>query len=560
MKLHLHLSRLLVMLLAAWLAGAPAYARNADIQTCVAKLADGQDVAETMAQGGGFLCDTRQNRLGPGNFLTRLVFDPLQARPNDPLVLRLASVWQDSARITFKFVDGSTDQVGFNSVNIKRFMTIGAVWEIPVPVRATALEAVFIETRGTTNVRGVVLSPDFITLSESYALKLKLTAAFSAFAGLVVALLAYNMSLWVAMRHRFQLWYCLMVAMFALYTFTSSGLIMLVFDGLDNNDRLRINHLLLAAVGASALQFIRHFFGGDVFRPGLNRLTYGSMAFCLLAALTLAIFSPWQMKTLDRVYCIAIAAMLSMVVPVLISAWRSGNRYFWLFMLAWTAPLLVTILRIAHGFNLIDHSVLLNNANMVALSIEALLSSLLVTTRLRELSVERDHAVRGERTARRLAATDPLTGLMNRRAFIDLAIGRPGEYRLMLIDIDHFKSVNDRFGHEAGDQVLRVLASVLQKCRQHDCLTVRLGGEEFAMLIPQSAFSACTPDMVLEAIRSASMPQGASVTASIGYADGSMASEDSWKRLYRLADAGLYRAKADGRDRSCRATDFRAVA
>jgi diguanylate cyclase (GGDEF)-like protein len=130
----------------------------------------------------------------------------------------------------------------------------------------------------------------------------------------------------------------------------------------------------------------------------------------------------------------------------------------------------------------------------------------------------------------------------------------------MLIDIDHFKAVNDRLGHEAGDQVLRAVANVIQRCRPQDSLAVRLGGEEFALLVPRSTYEQCRPEMVLEAVRTEPMPQGSNVTVSIGYADGSVISEENWKRLYRLADAALYRAKADGRDRSCRATDFRAAA
>ena len=66
--------------------------------------------------------------------------------------------------------------------------------------------------------------------------------------------------------------------------------------------------------------------------------------------------------------------------------------------------------------------------------------------------------------------------------------------------------------------------------------------------------------MVLQAVRNCTMPQGIQVTVSVGFADGSVACEDDWKRLYRLADTALYRAKSDGRDRACRATDFRAVA
>lgn len=560
MRLGLQILRLLATLLAVWLAGAQAHARTPEIETCVMKLAPGQDVQAAMEQPARFVCGARQNSLGSGDFLTELRFAPRQADVDDPLVLRLASVWQDSAEITFRYADGATAQAAFNSRNLHRFMTIGAIWEIPVPARPANLQSILIETRGSANVRGVVLSPQLMTRAESYSLKLGLVAVFAAFAGLVVALFTYNLSLWVAMRHSFQLWYCAMVTAFALYTFSSSGLLMMVAPWLDNNDRLRVNYVLISLAGAAALQFIRHFFGKDVFGPRLTMAATSAIGLTLCAALAFAILAPWRIALLDRFYFVAMTLMLAMVIPVVVNAWRSRNRYFWMFVLAWSAPVLTSALRAAHGFNLIPQSFLLDNSNLFALFTEALLSSLLVTARLRELSLERDHAIRGEQTARRLANTDPLTGLMNRRAFIDLAIGRTGRYRLMLIDIDHFKSVNDRLGHEAGDQVLRAVANVIQRCRPQDSLAVRLGGEEFALLVPRSAYEQCRPDMVLEAVRSEPMPQNTSVTVSIGYADGSVISEENWKRLYRLADAALYRAKADGRDRSCRATDFRAAA
>lgn len=560
MRLGPKICRLFAVLLAMWLAGATAYARTPTIEICVTKLATGQDVQATMAQPGRFDCNIRQNSLGAGNFLTELRFAPRRMDVEDPLVLRIASVWQDSATITFRYADGTTAQTGFTSANLHRFMTVGAILEFPVPVRPADLQSIFIETRGSSNVRGVILSPQLKTRTESYALKLGLVAVFAAFAGLAVALFTYNMSLWVAMRHSFQLWYCAMVTTFLLHTASSSGLLMMIAPGLDNNDRLRINYVLLALVGGAALQFIRHFFGDSVFGKRLEWAAIGSIGLALFSSLLFSVLAPWQVALLDRFYFVAMTLMLSVVVPVVISAWRSRNRYFWMFILAWSAPILTSALRAAHGFNLIEQSFLLDNSNLFALFLEALLSSLLVTARLRELSIERDHAIRGEQTARRLAATDPLTGLMNRRAFIDLAIGRTGRYRLMLIDIDHFKAVNDRLGHEAGDQVLRAVANVIQRCRPHDSLAVRLGGEEFALLVPRSAYEQCRPDMVLEAVRSEPMPQGTSVTVSIGYADGSVISEENWKRLYRLADAALYRAKADGRDRSCRATDFRAAA
>ena len=92
---------------------------------------------------------------------------------------------------------------------------------------------------------------------------------------------------------------------------------------------------------------------------------------------------------------------------------------------------------------------------------------------------------------RALAATDPLTGLANRRGFLDAAPGaialasRQGlPASLMLLDFDHFKRINDRFGHEAGDQVLRKAAAALRAVLRHGDLVVRWGGEEFAALLP----------------------------------------------------------------------------
>ena len=194
--------------------------------------------------------------------------------------------------------------------------------------------------------------------------------------------------------------------------------------------------------------------------------------------------------------------------------------------------------------------------NFPSIAIESLLSTLLIVARLRDLATERDTAREGEVTALRLANSDPLTGLLNRRSFLDLAIGKASRQRLMLIDIDKFKVINDRYGHDTGDRVLREVAKAIQSVRPAESLAVRLGGEEFALLVPEERTFLCTPELVLEAVRCQTIPFGAPVTISLGYAEGAMASEADWKRLYRLADSALLRAKNDGRDRACRSTDF----
>ncbi|HMP55560.1 MAG TPA: diguanylate cyclase [Novosphingobium sp.] len=387
-----------------------------------------------------------------------------------------------------------------------------------------------------------------------------LVALYAGFAGLAIALVVYNLSLWVAMRHRFQLWYCAMVASLMAYTFTSGGIALQVFPDLANTDRLRLNYVLLALAGASALRFFRHFFEPRVFPPWLTRLAAVTSLAAIGSGLAFAIFAPAAIALLDRAYFILMSVMLATMVPVIWSAWQQRSRFLGLFLLAWSAPMVISVIRAAYGFHLVPYSFWIDNGNIITLAIEALLSSMMITARLRDMSNERDQALAGEQVARRLAATDPLTGLLNRRAFLDMAIGRTARQRLLLIDVDHFKAVNDRLGHAGGDDVLRAVADTLQACRPPGALAVRLGGEEFALLVPRGSFALCPPDMVLQAVREAVMPQGLKVTVSIGMGDGSTATEEDWKRLYRLADAALYRAKSDGRDRACRATDFRAVA
>jgi len=161
----------------------------------------------------------------------------------------------------------------------------------------------------------------------------------------------------------------------------------------------------------------------------------------------------------------------------------------------------------------------------------------------------------------RLARTDVLTGLLNRGAV--LADGasllelnrRPGRpLALLLLDVDHFKQINDRWGHLAGDAVLRHVADVLSTCvadREH--LLGRYGGEEFVLLLPgadQAQARQCA-DRLRQALRESParldgvpVPVTASIGLAIDQGTGDMA------RLLGEADAALYRAKADGRDRT----------
>lgn len=147
-----------------------------------------------------------------------------------------------------------------------------------------------------------------------------------------------------------------------------------------------------------------------------------------------------------------------------------------------------------------------------------------------------------------LAMTDPLTGLMNRRHAFDRLAQLRGSYTCM-IDIDHFKSINDRFGHAAGDDVLKSVAAALRRAQPDAPVMARIGGEEFLVVL-----DAATPAAALEKAEGLRRAAGGinaapnhGVTVSIGVAQ-AMPGE-AVDTLLARADAGLYRAKHNGRNR-----------
>jgi diguanylate cyclase (GGDEF)-like protein len=157
------------------------------------------------------------------------------------------------------------------------------------------------------------------------------------------------------------------------------------------------------------------------------------------------------------------------------------------------------------------------------------------------------------------ARTDALTGLLNRRGFetqmaFALALsrrsGRP--LSLITIDVDHFKRVNDTYGHEAGDEVLRRLARTLEVRLRNSDVVARLGGEEFVALLPDTdlAGAQAIAQSLVAAMAGQQDPVVGLITVSAGVA--SMRSlQDNGTDLLRRGDAALYEAKGQGRNRVC---------
>jgi diguanylate cyclase (GGDEF)-like protein len=208
----------------------------------------------------------------------------------------------------------------------------------------------------------------------------------------------------------------------------------------------------------------------------------------------------------------------------------------------------------------------LDSLNLSLLLLLAFISSIVATGLMLSAAVgERDRTrEKLERALRRLreeASTDPLTGLANRRSlreFLQRAWSRArrgtSPLAIVMIDLDHFKRVNDDFGHEAGDRVLAGVAELLNSHIRASDLACRFGGEEFALVLPDATLDAVRrrAEGIQLAVRQLEPKHRGrslgSITASFGVAMFPDHAQDP-ESLLRAADQALYEAKAAGRDR-----------
>ena len=193
-------------------------------------------------------------------------------------------------------------------------------------------------------------------------------------------------------------------------------------------------------------------------------------------------------------------------------------------------------------------------AIIVPLVVTPLISWVPVGLTLRTFSLEKE--------MRNLASYDSLTGLLSRHAFLEnagraisLANRNEAAFAVLIIDLDHFKKINDKYGHPAGDAVLKLFADVVNSVARRSDISGRLGGEEFAMLLPntdtEKAQEFC--ERLHQEIGKAVLKYQDSIiryTVSIGLTAARHGELESIENLLAHADLALYQAKRDGRNRT----------
>ena len=373
------------------------------------------------------------------------------------------------------------------------------------------------------------------------------------------ALMALSLSvilIWLVLKDPLLIHYALLILMQALYIAYFSGQ---AFDWPVLKYALPLDaytwNVPIALSGAFACLFVRDITDMKHFAQRAHQI-FGwiSISFVVLAVANVVDFFGWAFFIASIGNAIFLGTALFTLVMAFL-AWRRGSRAAGFFLIAWT---LLEVFTIATTVSLLvagpaNFEFMLYYGLPTSMVTAAILMGLGVADRMREQR-------RALTDAERRAQTDPLTGVLNRRSFLERleaacvrAQARDLPIALLFIDLDHFKQINDTYGHLAGDACLKaIIGPINAELRQSDVIG-RYGGEEFVVLLSSADAQAAHPiaERILKRVadlRVEGFGKSIRLTCSIGVAASDTLGE--WgERLIAHADTAVYAAKLSGRNR-----------
>ncbi|MET4026492.1 diguanylate cyclase (GGDEF)-like protein [Marinobacter sp. MBR-99] len=493
-----------------------------------------------------------------------------------PLLDEVSVYWERDGQIVESHLTGDTRPFNSRPIIHRNFVFL-------VPSNTEPVVAwLRIKTQGSVQI------PVAITPSATFLANEQFSYGWQAmFLGIVVALSLYNLFLFVIVRHTTYLWYVL--------TVVSTGMIQLNFNGLLFQwfwpDLPGLNRYFTVPVISFAMfcavMFTIKFLAVRQYSLVSYRILQGLMAACAFTFLY-GLLGPYQSGIALVSGIAAFATPAAWLIGLYV--WRQGQVLAGFYVLAWT-PLLVGHLVLAVSkLGWMPTSPVTELIPQAGVAIEVILLSFALAYRInlerRRRQEAQEHALKVQQQAnltlearvrerteeleraneqlRAISLTDGLTHVANRRRFDDKleiewgrALRHEHELSLLLLDIDHFKRVNDELGHLAGDDCLVALADVLQaEVQRSGDLVARYGGEEFAILLPATGGDGArsVAERIRNAVAQAPMVTGehaepVALTISVGVATMLPSRDGNSQELIRRADEALYCAKAEGRNR-----------
>lgn len=373
--------------------------------------------------------------------------------------------------------------------------------------------------------------------------------------GMLVLPLFFDISFFIVLRERFVLLHALMVLAMIGYVTTAGGLVS-VFSVFPLSAIAVAGPMLWAwGAGLSAL-FLADFLEKGAQSRFMRRVTIATGLWTILVPGFFALQMHVTQSIDDRAYFYAFIPVIFIISAAVAEAVGRGSRSARFIAIAWTPIILASIERLLRGVGVYVGPSAFDLGMYIATGLEVIVISLAIADRFLAIRRERDEAVTEARMLEQLSERDALTGLLNRRGLEARFAGlfRSGFDTFALVDLDRFKLVNDRFGHQVGDAALIACANALSAHQDPDLVAARLGGEEFVVLLRgertlqrADTLRNAIPLRIAAEVEGLEMP----VTASSGAIEIPRSSNTimSFDALYARADALMYEAKASGRNR-----------
>jgi diguanylate cyclase (GGDEF)-like protein len=480
--------------------------------------------------------------------------DPLPARWH----LMLPHRQLDAVAVLITFRDGTVERITRldGALSVDWSPRGHASFVSSRPGSDVAALAIGYKSKNTNPLKYVkaVPKPAFEKLEADFRLVVGL------FLGAVGSALIYNLFIGAGFRYPFQRVYIVWGSLALLNGVLAAGILNEIWPALAGPVGILANKFVLALLFASGTLFLLELIEEGILPRPLVRL--GRITAVTVGAVgPLAVIESWlSVSFVGQLNASLTGLNIAVIAAVALVAARRGSRAVCFYLAGWSPILVFGLFLVAYEAGAIAHSQALEIGGMLAVAFESVVLSLAIADRFRHIQHARNLLERAQQMAEAdrvalqyVANTDQLTGLNNRRAFdATLAAAKRGEITrlaLILIDIDHFKTVNDRLGHEAGDELLRQVAQQLRGSVRANDIVARLGGDEFAILLKDG--DAKHADQIMKELLAAQRHVANEVTFSIGAA--LLPDDDADPaQLYRNADLALYEAKREGRARSQR--------
>ncbi|OYY90606.1 MAG: hypothetical protein B7Y45_06560 [Sphingomonas sp. 28-66-16] len=375
------------------------------------------------------------------------------------------------------------------------------------------------------------------------------------FLGLLLFSIAYNAAFYSVLRERFLVWQSLRAFIYFALTVGLSPLDMGAALGAHSFARQVYLCLLFDLSVAVTGPFVRAYIEPGMIAPRVYRLLGWTAPAILITtpAMLIPDCPPLYMTFRNAV----LVGTLLLMCYTLAQAWRRGSRTARFQSAAWSCVLAVYGASLFHDIFLATPFTMFLFALFGALGFEVMLTAIGIGDRFLRLKREHDEARATASALHVIAHSDALTGLNNRRA-IERAFADRRPFAIAIVDLDHFKAVNDRYGHDVGDRVIQAAAAALAS---GTAVAGRIGGEEFVLLLHGDAAEVADEAERLRTrvtlFAAEMVPQlHTPVTASVGLV---LVGESSFAVALKIADISLYSAKGAGRDRLVLIRDLEAA-